>query len=407
MRRLTVFSVPLVLLLLVGCADQTTAPDLDLTVAFAKPPKPPKPPKPEDPPDDPLVFISVETSVHPLAGSFTCAVEDADGYGVGPVYCWGVNSHMSLGLGGRKSRPKTEPTDPVSGGTLHFSEVHLGNQFACAIEDGDANGSGPIYCWGWNEYGQLGAEVTGDQSSPVPIASDLEFFDLDVGTMGACALVEQGTDTGPMYCWPSPPSSVPTQVAVGMEFAGFATDIASTCGIAGDGTAWCWEFGGSPVQIDGTIVFSALAVENWGFCGLNSNGQILCWNAREENEEVVYSEPVQMDLGSGQAANEAFFTAISPGFCALGASDQAYCWGANEYGQIGNGTVSGDPWSGWVEVPTPVGSPGQFRQISDKKFHTCGIGSDGLAYCWGANDTGALGDGTKTDSAFPVKVAGQ
>jgi hypothetical protein len=193
-----------------------------------------------------------------------------------------------------------------------------------------------------------------------------------------------------------------------MEFTDFATDFSTTCGIAADGTAWCWEYYGAPEQVDGVTQFSSLAVDYSVFCGLNTGGEILCWGERDEYGEVVWSEPVPvpMDLGTGPAAEESHFVAISPGFCAIGASGQAYCWGSNQYGQVGDGTVSGSAFE-WTENPALVGNPGQFTQISDKKFHTCGIGADGFAYCWGANDTGALGDGTKTDSAIPVRVAGQ
>jgi alpha-tubulin suppressor-like RCC1 family protein len=38
--------------------------------------------------------------------------------------------------------------------------------------------------------------------------------------------------------------------------------------------------------------------------------------------------------------------------------------------------------------------------------HACARKNDGSVWCWGKNDRGQLGDGTKVDSVFPVKVVG-
>jgi alpha-tubulin suppressor-like RCC1 family protein len=39
--------------------------------------------------------------------------------------------------------------------------------------------------------------------------------------------------------------------------------------------------------------------------------------------------------------------------------------------------------------------------------YSCGLATTGLAYCWGSNTAGVLGNGSITDSSVPVKVAGQ
>jgi alpha-tubulin suppressor-like RCC1 family protein len=49
----------------------------------------------------------------------------------------------------------------------------------------------------------------------------------------------------------------------------------------------------------------------------------------------------------------------------------------------------------------------RFKSVSKGSTHTCGLDEAGLAYCWGENLWGALGDSTpQTSSATPVKVYG-
>src|SRR5207253_863820 len=81
--------------------------------------------------------------------------------------------------------------------------------------------------------------------------------------------------------------------------------------------------------------------------------------------------------------------------------NQAYCWGANNSGQLGDGTTT--------TRLTPVAVAGRLRfgQVSpDGTQHSCGVTTDDRAYCWGRNVFGELGDGTTTARLTPVAVAG-
>jgi hypothetical protein len=60
------------------------------------------------------------------------------------------------------------------------------------------------------------------------------------------------------------------------------------------------------------------------------------------------------------------------------------------------------PTHGSAEAPPAKGA----TQIDCGDFHTCARMTDGSARCWGRNDHGQLGDGTTTDRAAPVTVAG-
>jgi hypothetical protein len=86
--------------------------------------------------------------------------------------------------------------------------------------------------------------------------------------------------------------------------------------------------------------------------------------------------------------------------CGLTATGAAYCWGSNSNGQLGTGTIGG------TFVPAgPVSGGLTFVSLSAGGSYTCGVTPSGAIYCWGANASGQLGDGTQTDRATPTRVA--
>ncbi len=81
----------------------------------------------------------------------------------------------------------------------------------------------------------------------------------------------------------------------------------------------------------------------------------------------------------------------------------AYCWGMNGNGALGNGSDSNS------DVPVAVDTSGvlagkTLTQISAGDSFACALDSSGAAYCWGGNETGELGDGSAASSAVPVAV---
>jgi hypothetical protein len=86
--------------------------------------------------------------------------------------------------------------------------------------------------------------------------------------------------------------------------------------------------------------------------------------------------------------------------CAIEADGDAYCWGANGSGQVGDGSTNDK------NVPTLVVGAHDFMDVDAGQFHSCAIDQAQAAWCWGSNSDGQLGDGTMTDRATPVRVAG-
>ena len=96
--------------------------------------------------------------------------------------------------------------------------------------------------------------------------------------------------------------------------------------------------------------------------------------------------------------------------CGLATDGRAFCWGTQDLGRLGNGVAveppPDDPVLGpGVRVPVPVSGGLTFESISAGSIHTCGVVTDGRAFCWGGGD-GALGNGSTDGSAVPVEVTG-
>ena len=86
--------------------------------------------------------------------------------------------------------------------------------------------------------------------------------------------------------------------------------------------------------------------------------------------------------------------------CALTVGGIAYCWGDNADGQLGDGTTV-DQLAPSNPVPTLT-----FSSLAAGENHTCGLTFVGAVWCWGGNTSGQLGNGSTTASLTPVQVVG-
>jgi alpha-tubulin suppressor-like RCC1 family protein/tRNA A-37 threonylcarbamoyl transferase component Bud32 len=84
--------------------------------------------------------------------------------------------------------------------------------------------------------------------------------------------------------------------------------------------------------------------------------------------------------------------------CEIDSTGAAACWGANDQGQLGDGTRDDHV------APAIVAGDLAFSQLSAGASHTCAVTRDGDVYCWGNNERGQLGDATTLERDTPVRV---
>lgn len=101
------------------------------------------------------------------------------------VYCWGLDSQGQLGDGGAISGMETSLSRrPVKVATDRpMQDVAAGGGTACAIDEART-----VFCWGANDVGQLGSGDTESRSSPTEVMLDDEVNSIDVGGRHVCAI---------------------------------------------------------------------------------------------------------------------------------------------------------------------------------------------------------------------------
>ena len=128
-------------------------------------------------------------------GAFSCALKND-----GSVFCWGYNGAGELGDGSYVDKLTPVQVLGVDGvGTLtDVSQITTGWDHACALKT-----DGSVNCWGYNPYGQLGDNTTTNKNVPVQVLdADGTGFLTGVNGIAAgmdyvCALKTDGS----VFCW--------------------------------------------------------------------------------------------------------------------------------------------------------------------------------------------------------------
>ena len=318
-------------------------------------------------------------------------------------------------------------TDSAIVSVTGFSAVTAGATQSCGIVPDGSDLPG-AWCWGDNSHGQLGDGSTASASSPVRVRTTLRFASISTGRRRTCALTQDGF----AHCW-GDSGLMPTPVP-GLNRLSALWSGVETCGVDQIQVVFCW----GPdlnwrIDINPVLNFS---VGDSRRCWVTPSREAYCRGPSVVGDTIVGFVSTPRLISAGQSLARIFtgttltcalttqgaamcwrFGQSGPGpvevagglrftsldvegatACGTTTTLETYCWGANESGQLGNGSTT-DSYQ-----PSRVKGGLAFRSVSVGARHACGLTRSGSIYCWGANDLGQLGDGNTTPSLVPVRV---
>jgi alpha-tubulin suppressor-like RCC1 family protein len=234
-----------------------------------------------------------------------------------------------------------------------------------------AVGNSSLLTWGWNGYGQLGNGTTNNALMPVSVASNVvagaagwlhSLFVTADGTlwaMGWNGYGQLGNGTTNNALMPISVASNVVAVAAGAYHSLFVT---------ADETLWAMGDNDYGQLGNGTNTFSFEPTPN----------------------------PTPINVASNVVA------VAAGGFHSLFVTADGTLWamGYNPYGQLGNGTTSGNNPN-----PTPITVASNVVAVAAGYEHSLFVKRDGTLWAMGYNYDGELGNGTTMDAYTAVIVA--
>jgi len=138
-------------------------------------------------------------------------------------------------------------------------------------------------------------------------------------------------------------------------------------------------------------------------CALTTASKAYCWGYNADgqlgNNETSLVNPTPSAVAGGFQFATLFLSKVEGVTCGVTAPGAAYCWGDNDDGELGDGTRT------QRTTPTPVAGGLAFRSFAVGTVHTCGVALNGTAYCWGFTTAGAFGDGSTGLRTTPAVAA--
>lgn len=348
---------------------------------------------------------------------YLCALHAENLY----VYCYGEGYDGQLGDGsavGEKS--KLNKLTPIVG-SKEFTDLTVGTYHSCALSP-----EKKAFCWGLNDYGQLGTGDNVSSSTPLPVFSDVDdWIEISAGSDHTCGT--KANEEG--WCWGhnnykqvSPMADDITLIPSKLNgnWKAISAGDRFSLGIDSAGAGYGW---GLSEIIDVDFAIGGMLGDNSDLCldletgtacdttdasqssGIGTPGSSSMISENDYDYGVLpaprFETPVPIAGGYT-------WTSISAGRvpCAIEQGTQSlYCWGYT----WGEAYVDGSPQTNYPIQPNGTENTSWVSLSASDSGPHCGIQTDGTGWCWGRNDFNCetncpLGDGTMNNSATPVRV---
>ncbi len=317
-----------------------------------------------------------------IAVSYHACATKADG----SSWCWGRNDFGQLGIG-TLDAPET-PTRV--GDELGWTALSAGYRHSCGVRDG------ALWCWGGNGGGELGAGDLPQRTVPTRVGESSSWSAPSLGSALSCA-----NDDATWKCWGrnrfgqlgSAGGEVHSNpIALDGSWTALRASDSSICAIDDAFGWWCWgNTDPEPTQLRAGITFAADGLSDR--CALETDRTPWCFGDAFNNSPSTHLfEPTWIRIASGSISH----------FCGIASTGALLCWGENGRGQLGIGSAGANE-----PTPVEVDGGGTWRSVAvvgdSSTAHSCGIRDDGPSggrlFCWGSG--ALLGDGDDVNVVSP------
>jgi len=235
--------------------------------------------------------------------------------------------------------------------------------------------TGGVLCWGRNDVGEVGGAepiVRAARRVDLPTAA----VEVRVGDTLSCARLVSGA----VVCWGNVAGNkkaLPTPISWFSSAAGLGLSSDTLCAFSNNGLMRCSFGGGLPVEPAGDAKIVQVALGRWRGCALASDATVRCFPLSKPAESggkvPAWAEKVQ-DLGDVQQ-----LAAGTSHTCARRKDGSVWCFGGNDYGQLGNGSRNSS------EAPVRVAHLTDADEIFAGGDRSCARRKTGQILCWGAD----------------------
>ena len=283
---------------------------------------------------------------------------------VGAPVCVGRNTAVGLMGAGASDTRVIDPAEPIL--VSDAVEAQIGSQFGCA-----RRASGQVLCWGQGTSGQLGHHRSESSVDPVVVALPAPALQLAAGEFHSCVVLDDGSaeDGGPVRCWGygiygelgsgTTSHSNRAVAAVGVDDAvQVVVGLYHTCARHADGGVSCWGYNPSgqlgtgdtmrrttPTRVDGLTDVVDLGAGRDTSCALLGSGRVRCWGG-DNNHQLGNGDPIENSTVPVDVAGPADYVAIELGSftgCGVTRDDRVRCWGYGHGFRLGTGDPSNAP----------------------------------------------------------------